>query len=266
MAKKTKKLSPSKYGLGWLPDLPDARDYMYAAPLRVAMKLATKIDLRPGCTAIYDQGRLGSCVSNALGAAFEFGKKKQRKATFMPSRLFMYYNQRIVINTVNSDSGAFIRDGIKSLNRQGVCKETLWTYDDNNAPGAKFTQKPPAICYTQALANQIISYQRLTHNLNTLKGCLAEGLPFVFGFTVYDSFMTSTVARTGIMPMPNLSKEHVRGGHAVMAVGYDDAKKAFIVRNSWGTGWGIKGYFWMPYAFITGLNFTSDFWTIRLVE
>lgn len=266
MAKKTTPAQAPVYKLGWLPDLPDARDFLYAAPLKVMLKLPAKVDLSKGCPPVYNQGNLGSCTANALGAAFEFGKKKQKKPTFRPSRLFLYYNERVMMNTVNSDSGAFLRDGVKSLNKLGICPEKDWTYDDNPSPGAKFTQKPPASCYATALNHQILSYWRIPVNLSSIKGCLAEGYPFTFGFTVYESFMTPTVAQTGIMPMPNISAEHVVGGHAVLAVGYDDTKQAVLVRNSWGTGWGIKGYFWMPYAYIANTAYCSDFWTIRSVE
>ena len=260
MAKK--KFQPDQFKLGWLPDIPDARDFLYAAPLKVMLKLPVKIDLRSKFPSpkIYNQGSLGSCTANALSAAFQFGQKKQKKSSFMPSRLFLYYNERVMINTVNSDSGAYIRDGIKSLNKNGICKESLWPYVES-----KFTDKPPPACYSQALKNQVVSYRRLTNTLNTIKGCLAEGFPFVFGFTVYESFMTAQVAKTGIMPMPKSSEESV-GGHAVCAAGYDDSKQAILVRNSWGGGWGIKGYFWMPYAYISNTNMADDFWTIRLVE
>jgi C1A family cysteine protease len=165
-----------------------------------------------------------------------------------------------MINTVNSDSGAFIRDGIKSLNKQGICKESVWPYNE-----AKFTQKPPQACYTEALKNQITSYLRLSNNLATMKGCLSEGYPFVFGFTVYESFMTAKVAKTGLMPMPKAG-EQVVGGHAVVAAGFDDSKQAILTRNSWGSAWGKAGYFWMPYAYISNNNLADDFWTIRLVE
>lgn len=250
----------TRYSLGWLPDLPDARDYMYAAPLKVLKKLPVNTDLRGKCPPVYDQGELGSCTANALGAAFQFGQKKQKKKDFIPSRLFIYYNERVILKTVNSDSGAQIRDGIKTLNKQGVCRETTWPYDV-----AKFTLKPSATAYKEALKNQITSYQRLTNTLTILKGCLAEGYPFVYGFTVYESFMTAQVAKTGIMSMPAASEKMV-GGHAVMGVGYDDKKQAFLIRNSWGTGWGVKGYFWMPYAYIIDSSRCDDFWTIRLVE
>lgn len=252
------------FKMGWLPDLPDARDLLYSAPLKVSLDMPSKVDLRKNCPPVYTQGNLGSCTANALGAAFQFGQTVQHKTTFMPSRLFLYYNERVLLNTALSDSGAFIRDGIKCLNKQGICPETEWPYDDNNQPGAIFTQKPPKNCYTDAKPNLILSYQRLLNNLNIVKGCLAEGFPFVFGFTVYESFLASGVRRTGIMPMP-APTEKVKGGHAVLAVGYDEDKQAILVRNSWGDSWGIEGHFWMPYAYISNLNLCDDFWTIRLV-
>lgn len=262
MSKSTKPSAtqPRSFGFGWVPDLPDQRDLMYSAPMMIMKKLPPKVDLRSKCPPVYNQGPLGSCTANALGGAFEFSRKKQRLKDFMPSRLFLYYNERVMINTVNSDSGAYIRDGIKSLNTTGICPEKEWPYDIN-----KFTEKPPKKCYDDALKSTVKSYQRLNNtNLPQLKSCLSQGYPFVFGFTVYESFESQTVARTGMMPMPAPS-EKVIGGHAVMAVGYDDKKQVAIVRNSWGTGWGVKGYFYMPYGYITSNNLCDDFWTIRIV-
>ena len=252
----TQQNPPFKFG--WLPDLPDQRDIMYAAPVTVMLSLPTAVDLRNQCPPVYDQGQLGSCTANALSGAYEFDLKKQKKPDFMPSRLFVYYNERVLINTVNSDSGAYIRDGIKTMNLQGVCPEKDWPYDVT-----KFTVKPSAKCYAEASKCQVKSYQRLVNSLSQLKGCIAEGFPFVFGFTVYESFQSAEVAKTGVMPMPEQGEKTI-GGHAVCAVGYDDSKSAFIIRNSWNTTWGIKGYFYMPYAYITG-NLCSDFWTVRLV-
>ena len=109
------------YKLGWLPDLPDQRDVLYAAPLTIMKSLPPAVDLRPACPPVYDQGALGSCTANALSGAYEFDLIKQKKNDYTPSRLFVYYNERVLINTVNSDSGAYIRDGIKTMNNQGVC-------------------------------------------------------------------------------------------------------------------------------------------------
>ena len=246
---------------GWIPDLPDARDTVYMVPR--AVRLPPKVDLRPHCPPVYDQGQLGSCTANAIGAAVQFERMKQKltgASAAVPSRLFIYYNERVVEGTVSEDAGAQIRDGIKSVNRQGVCFETQWPYNI-----AKFTTRPPKPCYRTALHNQALSYARINPTLGQMRGCLASGWPFVFGFSVYDSFEGPTVARTGRATMPK-PDEQLLGGHAVMAVGYDDAQKRFLVRNSWGVGWGLRGYFTMPYAYLTDRDLSDDFWTVRLVE
>ena len=246
---------------GWRPDLPDHRDLTYAAPRAVVKALPPKVDLRPFCPPVYDQGELGSCTANAIGAAFEFGLMKQNKALdFIPSRLFIYYNERVMENTVTVDNGAEIRDGVKSVNKQGVCPETMLPYDIT-----KFAKKPKATCYKEALKHQVLTYNRVTRTLPQMKGCLADGFPFVFGFSVYDAFESEEVAKTGLLNMPAKNEGSV-GGHAVMAVGYDDATKRFLVRNSWGSDWGMAGYFTMPYSYLTSDNLSDDFWTIRLVE
>lgn len=246
---------------GWVPDLPDARDQMYAAPMPAAA-LPPSMDLRPQCPVIYDQGQLGSCTGNAIAGAVQFERMKQNLApNFIPSRLFIYYNERVIEETVSTDSGAQIRDGVKVVANQGVPPEDPdWPYDIS-----KFAQQPPQSAYQDALSDRTVQYQRVVQNLNQFKGCLASGFPFVFGFTVYDSFESDQVAQTGVVPMP-APDENVLGGHAVMAVGYDDSQQRFIVRNSWGETWGMQGYFTMPYAYLTDPHLASDFWTIRLVQ
>ena len=218
------------------------------------------MDLRPQCPPIYDQGQLGSCTANAIAGALQFDEIKEKQPqVFTPSRLFIYYNERVIEQTVSTDSGAQIRDGIKTIAAQGDCPETLWPYDIT-----KFTVKPTQQCYDQALKFKAVQYQRLTQIPNQMKGCLASGYPFVFGFTVYESFESPQVASTGHAPMPAPS-EKVLGGHAVMAVGYDDSQSWFIVRNSWGPSWGMNGYFTLPYPYLLDHNLSSDFWTIRVV-
>jgi C1A family cysteine protease len=251
---------------GWRPDLPDYRDLLYAAPLSALKKLPPKVDLRKGCPPVYDQGGIGSCTANAIGAAFQFDQKKQGLKSSVPSRLFIYYNERDMEGTVNQDSGAYIRDGIKSVNKLGVCPETMWPYDGTEyPPNPKLTLKPSPKCYTEAKKHIAIQYARVARTESQMKGCLASGYPFVYGFTVYESFESNQVAKTGVVPMPKTGEE-VLGGHAVLAVGYDDSTRRFIVRNSWGTGWGIKGYFTMPYGYLLDGNLSDDFWTLRLVQ
>ncbi len=246
---------------GWAPDLPDQRDLIYAAPFEQADVLPPSIDLRPNCPAVYDQGHLGSCTANSIAAAFEFDEMKQNlPQVFVPSRLFIYYNERVIESDVTCDNGAQIRDGMKSIGTQGVCPEDMWPYDIT-----KFTDQPPANCYQAALQNKAIVYQRVVRDLNQMKGCLASGYPFVFGFTVYESFESQSVAQSGHAPMP-APGEKVLGGHAVLAVGYDDDQEWFIVRNSWGTAWGMQGYFTLPYNYLLQRNLSSDFWTVRLVQ
>jgi C1A family cysteine protease len=245
---------------GWIPDLPDQRDLLYSAPPAALGTLPPKVDLRPSCPPVYDQGDLGSCTANAIGAAFQFLQVKQGKPGFVPSRLFIYYNERLLEGTVDTDSGAMIRDGMKTVNHEGAPPETSWPYTIGN-----FRQKPPQKAYTEGLDNQVLIYRRVVRDLNQMKACLATGFPFVFGFSVYTSFESPDVAKTGVMPMP-ASSEQLLGGHAVLAVGYDDATSRFLIRNSWGDGWGIKGYFTMPYTYLTQRNLSSDFWTIRMVE
>jgi C1A family cysteine protease len=244
---------------GWLPDIPDHRDHLYGAVRKIPKTLPAKVDLQKGCSAVEDQKDLGSCTANALAGALEFLMRKDEVTFVDMSRLFIYYNERTIEHTVKTDAGAMIRDGIKTLARQGACTEQSWPYDI-----ARFATKPPKKCYTEALDYQILSYARL-NTLDEMRACLADGFPFVFGFSVYEGFESQQVARTGVVDMPG-KEERMLGGHAVLGVGYDDAARRVIVRNSWGTGWGKKGYFTLPYAYVADRNLSDDFWTIRRGE
>jgi C1A family cysteine protease len=251
-----KKTHPARH-FGWTPDRPDHRDFLFLASPSQIRKLPTKVDLTDQCPKIYDQGQLGSCTANAIAAAIEFERLKQKEADFMPSRLFIYYNERAMEGTVASDSGAAIRDGIKSVGINGDCPETEWPYVIS-----KFKQKAPASCYADALKYKAVHYERVSHSVTQMKGCLAGGYPFVFGVTVYDNFPMQT--KTGAIPLP-ASSSKTEGGHAMLAVGYDDTRKVFLIRNSWGTIWGKKGYGTIPYAYLADSNLSDDFWTIKLV-
>ena len=238
---------------GWLPDVPDQRDFLYSA-IKPAIRLPDKVDLRNGCSGVEDQGKLGSCTAQALAGNIEFLDKKIDSKYTDVSRLFIYYNERAIEDTVDYDAGASIRDGIKTLKNDGVCRESAWPYVIS-----KFDLKPAVKCYSEAMKHRIESYHRLG-TTGEMLACLAEGYPFVFGFAVYESFESPEVRRTGIACMPG-KDERMLGGHAVMAVGYEQPAKRFLVRNSWGGKWGMAGYFTLPFEYLETL--AKDFWTIR---
>jgi len=257
----------------------------FGASLRSALppriNLIESISL-PRSQEPYDQGELGSCTANGLAFAYVYDELKQKnKIEFMPSRLFIYYNERELEGSIDNDSGAQISDGISVLKTKGVCEEKLWPYD---CP--KFTVKPDDSCFSEAAKFKVVNslYIDLSADkspsakLLHLKSALAKGFPIVFGFRVFESFEKhghGSISETGIMPMPSIHEEEL-GGHCVDIVGYDDAKEAFLIRNSWGTKWGThavshgsRGYFWMPYNFVSGgdINgsYCSDFWIITNV-
>ena len=219
------------------------------------VNLPTSVDLRSKCPPIYDQGQLGSCTANALVGAYQFDN-----LSFYGSRLFLYYNERVLDNDVYSDAGSTLSEGINALKKYGLCLETEWPYNIS-----LYRTLPSINCYTDAYKYRGITANQVSQNLTSFKQCLASGFPFVFGFTVYSSFESEEVAQTGIVPMPDTENEQVLGGHAVVAVGYDDETQCFIVRNSWGTNWGDNGYFYMPYDYITNPQLASDAWEITNV-
>lgn len=243
---------------GWIRDLPDHRDLFYGAVRATVGPLPTRVDLRPQCPPPYDQGELGSCTANALAGALEFDEiRGGSHIPWIPSRLFIYYNERALEGTVGTDSGAQIRDGIKVIVREGVCPESEWPYDIS-----RFAEKPSARAYTEASHDRISSYFRLPQSTLQLKACLADGFPFVFGFSVFSSLESESVARTGIIPLPQPGDSLI-GGHAVACVGYDDDRHLFTIRNSWGSNWGDSGYGYLPYSYLTDPGLAADFWTIR---
>lgn len=239
---------------GWLPDKKDFRDYIYKAPSKVVVP--GKVDLRAYLPPVMDQSSLGSCVWNALGNAHLYCQLRQEGGVnFIPSRLFGYYNSR---DFKNEDTGCYIRDAAKSIGKIGVCPEALWPYDIS-----KFAKKPPAKCYKEAAKHQAVSYWRLSENIKQLQKCLAEGFPVVLGISLYESFESNEVAKTGIVPFPENGEKDL-GGHCILVCGYDNQKAQFICMNSWSENWGDKGFFYIGFDYIQELS--SDWWTIRLVE
>jgi C1A family cysteine protease len=217
--------------------------------------IPNNVDMRNRMPPIVDQGSLGSCTANALCALVSFLNPQM-----IGSRLFLYYNEREILGTVTSDTGAYLHDGVNSLVQHGICQETDWPYIIN-----KFAVKPLPICYTKALDNQALVVKNIKNNLVSMKNALNSGFPFVVGILIYESFMTNAVATSGNIPMP-AKKEKLLGGHAVCVVGYNDTKSVFIVRNSWSVNWGDKGYCYIPYTYLSSRKYTSDLWCITKVE
>lgn len=240
---------------GWRHDKPDPRDHLYSAPRKI-FGLPKRVDLREYCSPVEDQGQTSSCTGNASVGALEFLYLKYGWGYADLSRLMAYYNGRALELSTKTDSGAQIRDVVHELCTIGTCMELYWPFTAKNV-----TKKPSAKAYKDALQRRISDYSRIV-GLNQMRACLAEGYPVIFGFEVFDSFEGDEVSHTGVMQMPAKGERHL-GGHAVLAVGYDDAAKRITVRNSWGEEWGMKGYFTMPYAYIENSRLSSDFWTIR---
>ncbi len=253
---------------GWQRDLPDFRDLKFKPSYGALKAIPAKADLTKvkGYFDAYDQLQLGSCTGNAIAAALQYDALIQKQPLAEPpSRLFIYYNERVIENTVNSDAGAQIRDGIKVVSKMGAPAESLWPYSDD---AKTFKTKPSKAAYDGGLKDIAVTYRRIARDASLSQMRAAIGVdkrPFVFGFSVYESFESAEVAASGIAPMPS-STEQLLGGHAVLAVGYDDKKKLMKVRNSWGTGWGQNGHFWLPYGFFTSSALSSDFWVIDTTQ
>jgi C1A family cysteine protease len=239
----------------WVKDKIDTRDHPYRLTGATQPNI---VDLRQYCSSIEDQGKLGSCTGNAIAGAIELLHKRQSR-TLDISRLFIYYYERKFIGTVNYDSGAYIRDGIKACYTYGAPTENLWPYNIS-----KFKMQPHKTAIVDALKRKVTSYQRAL-DFNQVMDSITSGYPVTIGFNVYSSFDSPAVAKTGIMPYPNVNKERLLGGHAVLIVGYNKTNNTFIVRNSWGTRWGDKGYFYMPFKVIQNTSMSRDFWVIKSI-
>lgn len=246
-----------RYTGGWTPDYPDPRHLKYVdiANQDVLKSPKPRIDLKRLFPTPVNQEDKQCCTACACTGAYEYELALAKKTAITSSFIFVYYNQRVLQDKVHSDSGATIVDALYTLNRKGVCSE-----DDWKEMFREFTKKPYESCYLHAINNCIGSYYQLDQDINQMKACLSEGHPVIFGFSVFDSIQ---VAQNGDIKVPG-QKDKLMFGHAAVAVGYDDAKQNFIIRNSWGNSWGRNGYGTIPYDYLSDKRLSRDFWTIRL--
>ena len=229
-----------------------------------------EIDLSPLFPEVYDQEALGSCTANAILGAYEYTMKKENEPYVQMSRLGLYYMEREKEhpNDMSTDTGAQIKTGVNITHNSGVGLEVLWPYDIS-----KFAEKPPDTFYDDLQYHKSVKIERIKRETKDIDQCLLDGCPVIFGFLVYSSFETPQVAQTGMVPIPDPSKEELLGGHAVCIVGLvkKNGKDYYKVRNSWSTSWGDQGHFYVEKAFMTtnlgllGRPLCSDLWTIRRV-
>ncbi len=205
------------------------------------------VDLRGNFPEVYDQGKIGSCTANSLCSIFEYDN-----INFRGSRLFLYYNERLLINETHIDNGAFLKDGIECLKTFGICKEIEFPYIIDN-----IYTKPPDNCYTNAKQNYLIDAIQIDKTM--IKYWLNKNEPISAAILIFSNFMSYETANTGIVNMPT-NTDVIIGGHAIIICGYDDKKQMFILRNSWGSYWGDKGYFYIPYEYID--IYSGDYWII----
>lgn len=264
--------------MGWRRDLPDIRDYdenrkevasilAKSKPLKKARAaLPSKVDLREWFSPVEDQGAIGSCTANAGVGLMEYFQSRAYAEYVDGSRLFLYKATR-TLDGQQGDVGAFLRTTMKAMALFGVCPERYWPY-----VAERFDEEPPAFCYAYGQNFRATQYYRIDTNdrtseqtLMSVKEYLAAKLPCMFGFSVYSSIPTAGDGK-GEIPMPALG-DRLEGGHAVVAVGYDDSKKigrsdgALRIRNSWGEEWGRNGYGWLPYDYVTN-GLAVDFWSL----
>ena len=249
---------------GWRRDKLDHRDFTYR--LTAPVKLPPDLDKRSIQAPVFDQTVLGACTGAGIKLELESEALVQGEPYHPLSALFIYYNERVMEHTVFEDAGAEIRDGIKSVAKLGVCSESDWPYITR-----KFAVKPRPNCYTDALKFRALLYQRVPQTLTSIKAALVKSPGIVLGISVYESFESDGVAKTGIVPMP-APDERVLGGHCVRLVGYTNRgipgipEQHFIGMNSWGPSWGLAGFFAIPYTYITNPKLADDLWIIEAVS
>ncbi len=243
------------HSFGWLPSFPDPRN----VPADTSGLLAkSEVDPRDTMQAPYDQGQLGSCTANAYAAAVEYDDKLDGGNLGTPSRLAIYYGERLREGSVDYDAGAFGHDAFKDGREFGVASESLWPYDIT-----RFTEEPSQEYLAAREQHKVLKYWHPQPNINRFKKILSNNQTIAFGFTVFESFESNQVAETGLVPLP-ADNEEVLGGHEVLIVGYLSAYPDHaLVRNSWGTDWGIGGYFLMPWSYVLDPGYSDDWRTIH---
>lgn len=247
--------------MGWLPQPMDFRDRAYADffPEELEAPLPERASNAQWRSHVEDQGNLGSCVAHAVTSMTEAHLNKAGLPFVDLSRLFVYWGARDIEGTANADTGCYIRDACKFVTQVGLCNEALWPYSDK---GSLYTKKPSKAAYQNATLRKGFPYYSL-NGLRQLKANIAAGYDFVMGIAVYESMMTSAVARTGNVPVPKLKSERCLGFHALKFDGFDDALNGVIGINSWSVKWGRKGEFTLPYEFILNSDLSADFHTAR---
>ena len=250
-----------KRHLGTGRDSVSPLDWKYRPHSSVVRRLPAAVDLRRHCPPVYDQLHLNSCSANAIAAALRFNELREgRPDVLSPSRLFIYYNERVLAGVVGTNSAVSLREGYRTVSKVGSCSERSWPYLPQ-----RFRRAPAHECYAFARHHRAIAYYRIRRSIAQLRACLAEGYPFVMALAIHKSAVAHAVRHTGLLPVP-VRGDALLGGHAVLAVGYDHPKKLIIFRNSWGKTWGDHGDGYLPYKFFASPDLTWDFWTMRKVS
>lgn len=245
----------------WIPDVPDKRDlYLAVPPIRLKAPRSKVLAMR--MPPIYNQRNLGSCTAQACRRVIQFTEKQHFKFTKkrpVPSALFIYQNTLRILGWFGQDKGATLRDTWKAVARWGYLAERHWPYN------LDFKTMPPELAYKRAEAHRLTEsrYMRVRQTLPAMKQALLDEHPFAFGAALYESFDRAQV--DGIVRLPNVKAEDMVGGHAMVVIGYDDDREAFLVDNSWGRGWGLEGRCWFPYDYILDPDMCADFWTYTSV-
>lgn len=245
---------------GWKPSLPDARDqYAFAQEGVIdTLDIPDVFSLRDELPAVLDQGQLGSCTANALAGLMQYHSIQTGTDMGVPSRLFIYYQERLREGTLTTDSGAYGRDGFASLRAVGVPVESLWPYDIS-----QFTEKPSQEAYDGAGAHKIHHYTHARTNLKEVQSLILKKRPVAFGFSVPACFEGEQCMSTGVMPMPVKGEQYI-GGHEVYAMGWKEIDGELYIecRNSWSASVMDEGNFWIPASFLFG-GYASDFRAIQ---